>query len=132
MIYQVAGPPCAGKSTWIRAHAIDGRDLVLDDNQLAARYGRGRIPGHIWRAWYDRLDHLVATWKQLDRDLYVIRSNPAPLRKGNLRVVLLDPGLDECLRRAAADRRPPVTRFWIRDWYAAHRPEALSTGRRRV
>ena len=122
MIHQVSGPPCSGKSTWIRAHA-QADDVVLDDNDLLGRrYGRSRIPGHAWHAYYRQLDHLVATWTDPGRDLYVIRSNPAPLRKSGLRVILLDPGLDVCLRRAAADRRPPVTRYWVLDWYRKHRP----------
>ena len=131
MLTVVIGPPCAGKSTYVRAHARDG-DVTVDYDALA-------------RALWSRRDHeaprSVADTASRARDAavsrviekrgpaWVIHSRPSPdqiaaYRDSGARLVLMDPGVDECLRRCAEDGRPPGTEARIRDWY--DRPPQLA------
>jgi len=117
VIVQVSGPPCAGKSTYIKENA-NPYDVILDDNTLlGARYGRARVPDRAWRAWHHHLDIVLAVWQLTDpRTLWYIQGNPAP-RTARARVVLLTPPYSELIRRVAADERPTITSKWIRDWF---------------
>lgn len=123
----IAGPPCAGKTT----HALQlarGRDVVLDRDLIAQQLGSGRTHMHLARIarlaeqqMQARLDELRRSTR--DGTLYVVRSLPgqharqAWTARHNARLVLLDPGIDECLRRAHQDARPRGTVSAIRQWY---------------
>ena len=41
-VRMVCGPPCAGKSTYVREHAMPG-DIVIDFDLIAQEYGYGRF-----------------------------------------------------------------------------------------
>lgn len=118
LVMQVSGPPCAGKSSHIRAHAQAG-DLVLDDNQMAARWGgRDRVPGRAWAVWRLHRARIIAGWSGPGR-LWFTHGDPTPHSPG-VHVLLLDPGRQVCHARADADGRPQVTHQWIDAWYDKH------------
>ncbi|MHA6626899.1 AAA family ATPase [Pseudonocardia sichuanensis] len=107
----VCGPPCAGKTTYVREHAqLD--DLVLDQDELGhSRYQRAltELRYHHGRAW-------------------VIRCLPTQQRReafaehiGATRTVLLQPSTEVLMQRARA--RPESARHVqaVRSWLEQER-----------
>ena len=103
----VTGPPCAGKSTYVRARARPG-DLVLDQDvigQAAMRAGLARVAG---------MGTGVA---------WVIRCCPGPARRDELarqlratNVVLLHPPEPVLMARAKARPQPSRHIQAVRQW----------------
>lgn len=94
-------------------------DEVMDDQRLADQYGgRDAIPAEAWAQWQRDMKAKVAK-HQGPHVLWVIRGNPAPIAPG-VRVDVLNPGADECHRRADRDGRPAVTHEWIDRWFARY------------
>lgn len=117
----VCGPPCAGKSTYVRAHAQPG-DVVLDQDIIGAKaMGRalGTLPPAQGTAW-------------------VIRSAPGAAKRAALakrlraEVVLLVPDLEELMARARqrTDARRAIRS--IRSWLEAEQRNAAPRVRRFV
>lgn len=124
MLTVIVGPPCSGKSTYAMRMARDG-DVVVDYDAIAVALGSrraheapravadvaarardaaiGRAIAKRWPAW---VIHSRPTREQVDE-----------YARAGARLVLLDPGVEECLRRCDADGRPPGTARRIRDWY---------------
>lgn len=131
MLTVVVGPPCAGKSTYVAANAREG-DVTVDYDALARALGSPRrheapraVADVAHAARSAAVDRLMAKrWTG-----WIIHARPSPeqvtaYRDAGARLVLMDPGMDECLRRCAADGRPPGTAERIRDWY--ERPPQLA------
>jgi predicted kinase len=123
----VCGPPCAGKSTYVREHAKPG-DLVIDYDDLAQRIE----PGSRWdyspmtrgavRYQRQQLERQALT--MTDGTAWVIRTAADPTRRWlhsqavrATDVVVLDPGRDTAHARARADGRPAWTTDAIDRWY---------------
>lgn len=114
-IVLVAGPPCAGKTTYVEANAQPG-DLVLDRDTLGAtayRRALDGLPHHHGRAW-------------------VIRSAPGPAYRahvaatiGATRTELLLPPTHELLTRADSRPDPQRVRGAIRDWLRREREDSM-------
>ena len=119
LIHQVSGPPCAGKSTWIKQHATP-QDTILDDNTILATRagGRHRITNTQWRTWHKYLDHTIATHKGPGK-LYYIQGNPHPRHPG-ITVHLIHATPTQCHQRATNDKRPPITHQWIHQWFTKY------------
>ncbi len=125
MLTVVIGPPCAGKSTYVRRMARSG-DVRVDYDALARCLGSDRsheAPRAVADVAYAARDAAVARCLAKRWPAWVIHSRPGEeqmdaYRQAGARLVLLDPGMDECLARCAADGRPPGTDERIRDWYA--------------
>lgn len=126
----IAGPPCAGKSTLAVELAGPG-DLVIDRDVIARRLGSTRLHMHtpyITRLAEQRMRAELAQLARSTEDVtaYVVRCMPRAQQRRSwaarfdATVQLLDPGLDECLRRARQDGRPPGTFQAIRQWYARY------------
>lgn len=124
----IAGPPCSGKTTLALQLAQPG-DLVLDRDVLARQLGSRR--GHMHSRYITRLAEqrmrtrlarLASTVD--DVTAYVVRCAPLAAQRERLaqqlgaEVQLLDPGIEECLRRARAAHRPAGTVRAIHQWYA--------------
>lgn len=112
----VTGPPCAGKTTWARAHAQPG-DLVAD---------RDAIDHTPERTMHRLMAEVAASTAGTS---WVIRSVPRRADREHLarqlradRVVLLLPSTDVLLDRAK--RRPDPTRHLsaVRTWLARYEP----------
>ena len=112
---QVSGPPCSGKSTRLKELARQGW-ATMDDWEYHRSRGatsRDTITDHDWAAWYAALGSAV---QRIGPPLAYIQGRPTP-RYPFIRVQVLDPGIDECHRRADADHRPPITHQWVDHWY---------------
>lgn len=121
----VVGPPCAGKSTYI-AEQKSPDDVVVDFDRMAQAMGASRAHAATEPvrqvAFAARKAAISRVLGGVDADAWVIHTNPWPgqlsrYQEAGAQVVVLDPGMDECLARAAADGRPDGTEDAIRQWY---------------
>lgn len=128
----VCGPPCSGKTTWVREHEAPG-DLVVDYDAIARDLGSPDPWDHpevirmLARSRRDALEDEVA--RMPSGTAWVIRSLPEAERRAAMArrlratdVVVLDVPPDEALRRAARDGRPPWTPGVIRAWWRRYTP----------
>ncbi|MFM9681112.1 AAA family ATPase [Streptomyces brasiliscabiei] len=127
MLYVVTGPPAAGKSTWIDAHAT-ARDIVIDlDRITQALTGPGapawnQDPLQLRVAHKARYAAMHEAFELRDRvDVYLIHTMPtgkalARYKRLNARIVVVDPGRDIVMQRIEAMRDPDMTRVATR-WY---------------
>jgi hypothetical protein len=130
VLYVITGPPAAGKSTWIQAHA-KARDIVIDLDRItqaltgpgAPQWSQDRVHVRVaQRARYAAIDEALQHLD--DVDVYLIHTMPSPKAKARYRrhgaeIVTVDPGEDVVRERVAAMRSPAmdavVTR-WYRDY----------------
>ena len=126
-IHVVMGPPCSGKSTYVREHAKDG-EVRIDFDLLAQALGsdvphgsKGDIRAVAFaarQAAIDRcIDERIPAW--------VIHSNPTDdqlsrYEEAGAEFIEMDADLDTCLQRAEEDGRPSETFAVIREWFAKH------------
>ncbi|MFF9625435.1 AAA family ATPase [Streptomyces griseosporeus] len=127
MLYVVTGPPAAGKSSWIDAHAKP-TDVVIDlDRITRALTGPGapnwnQHPLHLrvaHRARYAAMDEAFQLLDQLD--VYLIHTMPsakhlAKYKRLGARIVVVDPGESVVKRRIEAMRDTSMRRVASR-WY---------------
>ncbi|MFD6684171.1 ATP-binding protein [Micromonospora parva] len=131
MLYVITGPPAAGKSSWIQAHAT-ARDIVIDLDRITVAFTGPGAPQ--WnhepiaqrvaqRARYAAIDEAC---QHLDKvDVYLIHTQPsarwmARYKRLNARIVAVDPGRDVVMERIAAMRSPEMERVATR-WYRQRR-----------
>lgn len=114
----VAGPPCGGKTTYVAENANERERIVDFDDIVEAmtgdRYARSPVI----------VEQARAEWRrQLPGADWVIFAAPRrSQRRGFQRqfgaeVIIVAAGMDECLRRAEANR-PPEWQNLIRGWFA--------------
>lgn len=126
----LSGAPCSGKSTLARELAGPG-GLVLDRDDLARRLGSPARWLHPYRysvkaeQWMQRELRRLA-WGYDGRAIVIRCLARAADREAladqlHATVRVLDPGEDECVRRAVAGRRPHGTIEGIHRWYDDYR-----------
>ncbi len=125
MITVVVGPPCAGKSSFVRESAVAG-DVVIDYDLLAQAFGSSAThdaPKDVREvAFAARAAAIGQVLNGIDTNAWIIHTSPAAAQMEDYKaagaeVVVLDPGIDVCLARAVADERPERTEAAIRKWY---------------
>lgn len=133
-LYVVTGPPAAGKSTWVKERAKPG-DVVIDLDVIAQALGSPETHDHppavlrcAQRARASAIDQALT--HAADTDVYVIHMLPKPetlarYRDHGAKVITLDPGRDEVLRRIA-EQRSPAMRAVASRWYAQAAPAATA------
>lgn len=123
----ICGPPCAGKTT-LAQQLIQPGDKLLDRDLIAQGFG-SRYPhrqgARMRRSAEAKMrNELVRVAAMRTGRAVVVRCLPNRYTRAVLahrldaEVRLLDPGIDECLRRAHTGLRPPGTVASIREWYA--------------
>ncbi|MFB9721195.1 AAA family ATPase [Planobispora longispora] len=136
-IVLVAGPPCAGKTTYVQHQAIDG-DLVLDLDAIARDLGSTRY-------WHHDAATMARANAVMRREVlrlaatrrgraWIIRCVPngrtrtglARMVRADEVVVLLPPGRT-LVRRAQARPDPVGTIRSINDWLARYTESPLDT-----
>lgn len=122
MIHVVTGPPCAGKTTYIRERKSAGA-VVVDFDSLAVALGADsghRCEGDVRKAAIVARHAVIAACKKYSESWVIHTSLDAHDRPeySGARFHDLDPGEDVCVARAVADGRPEGTIGAIRAWYA--------------
>ncbi|MEU2233152.1 hypothetical protein [Streptomyces vietnamensis] len=127
MLYVVTGPPAAGKSSWIQAHAT-ARDIVIDLDLIAValtgpgapRWNHDSVVQRVaQKARYAAIDEAC---QHLDKvDVYLIHTMPNPkamarYKRLEAEIVAVDPGRDIVMARIEAMRSPDMQRVATR-WY---------------
>jgi hypothetical protein len=132
----VIGPPCGGKSTYIRERAKRG-DVIIDLDRIALALstedtGHHDYPGHIRAIALQARQAALAAARRFDGlNVWLIHTDPSPqalsdYKRRGAKVVMCDPGVDECLRRAVGQRPAWVT------WWRGNPATRMSSGRRRT
>lgn len=128
-IHVVVGPPCSGKSTLVEERRAD-HDIRLDYDALAEALGcrvpHDPPPGITSAAFAARkaVESRVLEKRGFDDDpdVWVIRSiltdeTAQRYADAGAKFYLVDPGKEECLRRAESDKRPQRSFDVIETWY---------------
>jgi hypothetical protein len=116
MLTVVTGPPCAGKSTYVRQHALPG-DVVIDFDVIAQAFGSPVSHGHdsqFWKVAIEARDAAITAAVRLavkGARVWVIDSRPTAAKRGwyarnGGRMVDLSADRAELHRRADAAGRP--------------------------
>lgn len=129
-VYLVYGPPCAGKSTYVKEVAQEG-DLIIDlDNIWQAVSGCSRYvkPGRLKAVVFSVRDNLLDSVKYRRgkwNNAYVIGGYPLSSERERLvnelgaREVFIDTSKEDCISRLKADDARDFKEWlqYIEDWY---------------
>lgn len=131
--FVLSGPPCSGKSTLAWQLAQPG-DVVLDFDRICQELGspaRHDHPSALRDAAEQEMQRRMWLLRFHKQDAYVIRWAPRPgqrtgyAKRLGATVWLLNPGVEECIRRAELDDRPEHTVGAIHKWYRLFRPSPV-------
>ncbi|MEU4348296.1 AAA family ATPase [Streptomyces sp. NPDC023838] len=127
----VTGPPAAGKSSWIKAHARPS-DVVIDLDLMALAMAGPGADHHRHDPTLLRIVHRArqAAIHEAERhltttDVYLIHTMPqakarARYRRLGARIVVVDPG-EAIVRARVRDMRDPQMDAVVTRWYRDHR-----------
>jgi hypothetical protein len=128
VLYVITGPPTAGKSSWITAHAKP-RDIVIDLDRIALALAGPGADHHDHDEILLRVTHrarfaaIDEACRHLDEvDVYLIHTQPgtkasARYKRLGARIIVVDPGRDVVMQRVKAMRQPGMERVATR-WYS--------------
>lgn len=118
----VEGPPCSGKSTYVKQHMQSG-DVVVDYDALAVALGSPHTHDHPRTLWPFILQARDAVLDRMTRAnpaprAWIIRCEPTAMdRQMATDTVVLDVDADTCKARARANQRPAKWDQLIDEWH---------------
>lgn len=126
----VTGPPAAGKTTYVNAHARPG-DIVIDYDRIAealttpgaSTHDHGRNLKRV--AYAARHAAVIEAIHLADRtDVWIIHTNPTPdtmarYEQAGATIIPIDPGRDVVMARIA-EQRPAGMERTAQQWYRTH------------
>lgn len=133
MINVVTGPPCAGKTTYVSMRR-SSNSVVVDFDALAVALGAASshmCAGDVRKAAVVARNAVIRACRNYG-EVWVINTSLDAHDRDVFRGARfhdLDPGEDECVRRAVEDGRPQGTVEAIHKWYA-NRGSASPNARR--
>ena len=131
MLFVITGPPGAGKSSWIRAHAKP-EDIVIDFDLIALAMAGPGADHHDHSQTLEKIVHrarfaaMHEAFRHLDTtDVYLINTMPsakamAQFKRLGARIVTVDPG-EAVVRQRVRDMRQPRMEAVVTRWYRQHR-----------
>ena len=131
MIHVVIGPPCAGKSTYIREHSKDG-DVLVDYDVIAQALGEKEkhgATGAIADAAYKARNAVINYLLENDVEGWIIHSEPSEWQmnryeKAGADIIIIFADEETCLAHAEADGRPAEEAEKIHAWFERHEKSA--------
>lgn len=126
MVHIIIGPPCAGKSTYLKDHAKED-DLQVDFDKIAKVLGSSEShnsDGIVKQAAFAARDAIIqVALENSAEESWIIHSQPTDdqmkaYKSVNADIITIDPGKEECLARARRDGRPERTIQAIENWYS--------------
>jgi hypothetical protein len=136
MVTVVMGPPAAGKSTYVQAHAKPG-DVVIDLDLIARALTCGDGDTHRHPEVVQRVAHRArraavreALKLSTRADVWIVHTQPdadtvAEYERHGARMVTVDPGREVVLARID-EQRPPEMRAAVMRWYSGRTVDAVS------
>ena len=126
MIRVITGPPCSGKSTYIREHAAPG-DLIVDYDDIVEALGgkRYEADGLIRDAAVAARKSAIMSAMGGETDAWIVDTVHKEKFSEDEEVIELDPGQDICIERAKADERPQSTFDGIEAWYSGKKGNTM-------
>lgn len=122
----VCGPPCSGKTTFVRTNA-GPEDMIVDYDDIRQALSGSRYQANpavdakaaeLWAAQLE-VRHPGTTWLVWAAPT---RGQRAMMRRRfDCQVLLMRAGLDECLERARAERPPTYQQAIVR-WFQTWQP----------
>lgn len=130
MLTIVTGAPCAGKSTYCAENA--NGSIVVDFDKLALALGAEEshnAQGEIKQAAFTARSSVISEILEKGYSAFIIHTFPseeqiAAYENAGAEFVTLDPGKDECLRRAEQGKRPQASIDAIERYYAREKGQS--------
>lgn len=128
-LHVITGPPCAGKSTWIKDRAQPG-DIVIDFDLLttALIHGGGRALPQEYRTYLQKvrraaIDNAIPHAQAVN--VFIIDTQPSPQQvkwyeRNGATVTTLDPGQAVVTERALRERPPAILEVIERYYSGTH------------
>ena len=136
MLHVILGPPCSGKSTYVKEHAANG-DVRVDYDVIAQALGSSKphaceepVRSAAYKARAGAVDYLL---ENPDVEGWVIHSEPTAwqmerYQNAGADIIVLDEDEETCLARAEEDGRPPEVIEEIHKWFERHQKSASVGG----
>lgn len=126
MIYVILGPPCSGKSTYVREHKKEG-DIVVDFDRLAEALGNDEkhaAPSPIKEVAFIARGAVIKEICKKDYEAWIIHTKPTEFQRklydeAGAEYIEMDTDMQTCLERCEADNRPEGTADIIRQYFEA-------------
>lgn len=137
MIHVIIGPPCSGKSTYVREHRQKG-EVVIDFDKLAQCFGsdeKHAAPDAIKAVTFKAREAAIREVCENGYDAWIIHTKPTEKQRemydaAGAEYIKMDTDLETCLERCESDNRPPGTAEIIKQYFEALKGASFSSGRR--